>query len=67
VDSPGKKFARLQLNGKKLGMVARLQMGGLQSRLAWAKSETLFKKLPKQKELEAWLKKQSTCLANLKP
>jgi hypothetical protein len=31
-------------------------VGGLQSRPAWAKSETLSAKYPEQKELEVWFK-----------
>jgi hypothetical protein len=31
----------------------KLKVGGLQARLAWAKSETLFSKQPEQKGLEA--------------
>jgi hypothetical protein len=48
-----KKFVRPHLDGKTVGMVActcpssysgKLKIGGLQSRLAWAKIETLSPK-----------------------
>jgi hypothetical protein len=42
------------------------KIGGLHSRQAWAKSETLSPKQPEHKALEAWLKLQSN-LASARP
>jgi hypothetical protein len=62
------------LNGKKLGLVAcepvipemaESLLRGLQFRLAWVKSKTLFPKYSEHEGLEAWLK--HTCLASLNP
>jgi hypothetical protein len=53
---------RKEKEGEKLSVMAhvchpiyrrKLKVGGLQARLAWAKSETLFSKQPEQKGLEA--------------
>jgi hypothetical protein len=71
-----KNVHRLHLNGKKLGVMAytchsskdrKCKIGGLWSRLAWAKDKTtLFPNKPEQKELEAWLKHGTPCLASIK-
>jgi hypothetical protein len=45
----------------------KYNIGGLWSRLAWAKGKNLSPRYPEQKWLKVWIKWWSACLASMKP